>query len=598
MKERPIWVLMAGAVLIGIVIMAVASGRGPGPNGGQSPSGTPDPRAAAPTVTPPSGAIKIGIASSSVKQAWLHAAADKFNRNSGTEKDLQVNGKPVFVEMVQETVDGKKQDYRSGTMVSDTLDGKIKPTVLSPAEDSWIARLNKEWQGLNGKAISTGDPLPLARTPIVLAMWQSRARALGCWPAAGPQCTWETIRTLATSPNGWEMFGQPAWGRFKLGYGYVGESNSGTLSVAIMCMIGAGKTSGLILSDVDAATGCGATIAAIEKAKFHSGKQSAWLFDRMATGPEYLDAVITNESEMIQFNLAQGSGLREPVVAVYPQDGTVVASHPYAILDRAPWVSADQVEAAKVFRKFLLSREEQEAVLTLGLRPADPAARPGPPIEAANGADPQARIVTLALPDAPVMDRITEVWHKVKKHSQIALVFDKSGSMGGEKIKAAVAGAREFITRMDGEDWLMWMPFDDRVYTGARGQKSEVGETLLSDISSTTAGGNTALYDAVLMAFESLEAQRKTYGDSVRYGLVILSDGKDTGSKKGLTMLEERLRPSENDPAGVQIHTIAIGNDADEGVLKKIANSAHGKFWKGQTQKDMVNIYKEIAAYY
>lgn len=596
MNERPIWLIAAAILLVGIFAFGIIQGNTGAPGGATAPATAP--AGATTSGTAPAGAVKIGIASSSVKQRWLHDAVGKFNAASRTEKDLQVEGKPVFVEVVQETIDGKKVDYRSGTMVWDTLDGKIKPTVLSPAEDSWIARLNKEWQGLNGRAISTGDASSLARTPIVLAMWQSRARALGCWPVSGPQCTWETIRTLATSPGGWEMYGQPAWGRFKLGYGYVGESNSGTLTVAIMCMVGAGKTSGLTMADVDATTGCGQTIAAVEKAKFHSGKQSSWLFEKMAVGPEYLDAVVTNESEMIQFNLSRGPSLREPVVAFYPQDGTVVAGHPYAILDRAPWVTPDQVEAAQVFRKYLLSREWQEAVLTLGLRPADPAARIGTPIEARYGADPQARLVPVEPPDAAVMERISEVWHKVKKHAAVALVFDKSGSMGGEKINAAVAGAGEFLSRMDPEDWLAWMPFDNNVYGGARGTMSEVGENLASDIRSTTAGGGTALYDSVLQAYEVLEAQRKTYGDSVRYGLVLLSDGKDTSSRKTLALLEEKLRPSESDATGIQIHTIAIGKDADEPVLKRIANSAHGKFWKGQTQADMVHIYKEIAAYY
>lgn len=48
----------------------------------------------------------------------------------------------------------------------------------------------------------------------------------------------------------------------------------------------------------------------------------------------------------------------------------------------------------------------------------------------------------------------------------------------------------------------------------------------------------------------------------------------------------------------MQIHTVAIGNDADQTVLKQIANSGHGRYWEGQTQADMVKVYKEIATYY
>ena len=131
------------------------------------------------------------------------------------------------------------------------------------------------------------------------------------------------------------------------------------------------------------------------------------------------------------------------------------------------------------------------------------------------------------MPDSLVFDRIIEVWHKVKKHAIIAVVFDKSGSMRGPKMNAALAGAEEFIRRMDPEDFVIWIPFDAEVYRGKEGLISGIGESLVDEISGTTAGGGTALYDAVLQAFRKLESQRLVEGDTIRYGLVLLSDGRD-----------------------------------------------------------------------
>jgi Ca-activated chloride channel family protein len=407
------------------------------------------------------------------------------------------------------------------------------------------------------------------------------------------------VGALSMSPEGWGSVGQPAWRKLKLGYGYTGESNSGTLSMVLACMLGAGKASGLTIDDVGPGNNCGRMMAAIERSKVHSGNRSGWLLDRLRDGgPEYLDAIITNEAEVIKFNRDNGSRLREPLVAVYPQDGTLLFNQPYAILDAAPWVTPEQVEAAKIFRKFLLSASLQEAVQKLGLRPADPAIRLGPPFETAHGVNQEARLAALELPDSLVINRVIEVWHKVRKHAVIVLVFDKSGSMAGEKISAAVAGAKEFVTRMDLEDKIMWLPFDDQLYPGPLGPKSELGERLIGDIGATTAGGGTALYDAVLVGLESLEKQRAKLGDSVRYGIVVLSDGQDTNSKTSLTELQTRLRPTESDPSGIQIHTIAIGRDADNNVLRKIATGAHGRSWKGQTRDDMVKVYQNIATYY
>jgi len=234
----------------------------------------------------------------------------------------------------------------------------------------------------------------------------------------------------------------------------------------------------------------------------------------------------------------------------------------------------------------------------MGLRPADLATKLGSPFEIANGVNPAARVVALELPDSLVIDRVVEVWHKVRKHAVVVVVFDKSSSMAGSKVSAAIGGAREFVTRMGLEERLMWLPFDDKVYPGPLGPKSELGEKLLGDISATTAGGGTALYDSVFVALDTLEKERVRLGDSVRYGIVVLSDGRDTNSQASLTQLRARLRPTEGDPTGIQIHTIAIGADADESVLRKIASSAHGRFWKGKTQQDMVKVYQNIATYY
>ncbi len=586
MRVTGLWLYAAAFVL---VFMVISFSRGRGDSVNQ----------AAGAQFNHANTVTIGIANSSAKEAWLQRAVDTFNAAAARDTRYQIDGKPIRVEVIKEVIDGKKTDYRSGSMVSDTIDGRIKPTVLSPADETWIAKLNREWRALHNTAATTGAASLLARTPLVVTMWQSRAQALGCWPAVEERCTWATLRALATSPDGWGMVGQPAWRQLKLGYGYVGESNSGTLGTVALCMLGVGKTAGLTLDDVSATNGCGQQIAAFESAKVHSGTKSDWLLGQMlAGGPEYLDAIFTNETEVIAFNRLNGTKLREPLVAVYPRDGTIIFGHPYAILDGVPWVTPEQVAAAKVFREFLLGRDQQESLVEFGLRPGDPSVKVGPPIETANGANPHAVLNLLELPEPLVIDRVIETWREVKKPAAIALVFDKSGSMSGVKIHAAVAGAQAFIGSMDRRDWLNWIPFDERVYSGARGPKGEIGEGIAQEIGGTTAGGGTALFDAILVASDTLETLRRDRGDAYRYGIVVLSDGQDTSSKNSLSQVEARLRPSEVDPKGIQIHTIAIGKDADANTLTKIANSAHGKFWKGATEKDMVSTYQSIATYY
>lgn len=49
----------------------------------------------------------------------------------------------------------------------------------------------------------------------------------------------------------------------------------------------------------------------------------------------------------------------------------MLSEHPYGVLDGAPWVSAEQLNAAALFRDYLLSPEQQRKAVALRLRPPD-----------------------------------------------------------------------------------------------------------------------------------------------------------------------------------------------------------------------------------
>ena len=252
-----------------------------------------------------------------------------------------------------------------------------------------------------------------------------------------------------------------------------------TMTVVLLCASGLNTLpSDMPFSDVEPDNGCGEAIGDIEANKPRAAPSSPVLLGLMANnGPEYLDMITTYEKEVIKFNRDNaGKGVREKLIAVYPQGGTILADHPFAILDGASWVSTEQVEAARLFREFLLSDEQQHALMQYGLRPADSSTGLIAPIDIQHGANPAANLVVLDVPDGLVIERAEEVWDVVEKQSDIILVFDKSRSMRGDKIIAAVNGAKAFVNAVDGEDWIAWRPFDDQVHVRTQGLKSKVGE--------------------------------------------------------------------------------------------------------------------------
>ncbi|HLD34789.1 MAG TPA: hypothetical protein VJB62_02900, partial [Patescibacteria group bacterium] len=318
-KVVPILIVVALALVVGVGLWKVFEPSGQQPGTTAVPSTAVQPSVPAPA---PKGTVVISIASSNTKEDWLHRVTAIFNERAKTDASFQVGSKPVFVEIVQEKVDGKMKDYRSGTMISDTMNGKIKPTIISPGEMTWVDQINRDWKLTNNTPLIRSDCPEVVRTPIVIAMWQSRARALGAWPEAGPNGSWGKIRELAVNPDGWGLYGHKEWGKFKIGYGYFGQSNSGTLGTVLMAMIASGKTGkkNLEIGDISVDNAVGKFINGIEKAKVHSGKSDVWLLEQMiGGGPEYLDAVITYESNVIMMNQKHSGEMREPLVCVYPQ---------------------------------------------------------------------------------------------------------------------------------------------------------------------------------------------------------------------------------------------------------------------------------------
>ena len=57
------------------------------------------------------------------------------------------------------------------------------------------------------------------------------------------------------------------------------------------------------------------------------------------------------------------------MVFVFPSEGTFWSSHPYCVMDKTDWVTAEQAEAANQFFDFLNARELQEMAVQHLLRP-------------------------------------------------------------------------------------------------------------------------------------------------------------------------------------------------------------------------------------
>ncbi len=515
--------------------------------------------------------VNVVIASSVTKQKWLAAAAEAFQAKGVSTK----SGKPIAVEL---------RGVLSGDSMQNILDGKLQPTVWSPGETTWVEQFKERWTFKQTKPAIPETCKPTIYTPMGIALWRPMAEAMG-WPKK--KLSLKSFIELANDPQGWTRYGHAEWGRLRLGHTHPQYSNAGLLFMASAVYAITGKTGGLASADVYSPL-VEKSLRALAQNTSKYGMVTTDLFNMMArSGPQSLHAISAFEEGTVRFNIERGSELRWPFVFIFPAEGTYWSDHPYCILSGAAWVSAEQAEAATLFRDFLLSGEWQAAAPRYYLRPLNRAVPLGDTLSLKNGTDPAARPETVppfASPDPKVSSAIIDQFLATKRKATMLVVLDVSGSMNGAKIRAATEATDAFLKRLFPKDRVGLMIFNDQISTVADIQPvSAVAETLSQRVLNLTSGGGTNLYGAACAAVARLKDERHkdaALGDSRLYGIILLSDGADTtGAVSETRMFQTCLDPgAEGD--GMRLITIAFGAESKTEILRRMAQSTGGNMFE------------------
>jgi tight adherence protein B len=174
----------------------------------------------------------------------------------------------------------------------------------------------------------------------------------------------------------------------------------------------------------------------------------------------------------------------------------------------------------------------------------------------------------------------------------VALVMDVSGSTAGQPIADAKAAARTFVSRLPGETRIALISFSDNPVTrvGFTTDKARV----LAQISSLSAGGGTALYDAVVRAGTILNSL-----PSAQHNIVVFSDGGDTAKRSTLTQAQAAARGAKAPVTAVGLVTPAT----DQRALNALASSVKGGrsvrvSQSGQLASAFTQVAREISNQY
>jgi Ca-activated chloride channel family protein len=522
--------------------------------------------------------VNLTFTYGSEKEDWIKNVTAAFNQ----EDHKTAAGKFIRVEAIP---------MGSGDLIDELVQGTRHADLASPASAAFIKLGNVESRTKTGKDL-IGPTDNLVISPVVIAMWKPMAEALG-WPAK--PLGWSDILDRAADARGWGAYNHPEWGPFRFGHTSPESSNSGLISILAEAYAATGKKAGLTLQDVnDEKTA--KFIAGIEQSVVHYGSSTGFFAKKMfSNGPQYLSAAVMYENMVIE-SYSPSYQVPFPVVAIYPKDGTFWSDHPVGIVNRE-WVTAEKRDAAKVYIDYLLAKPQQEKAIPYGFRPGSTDVAPAAPIDPAHGVDPREPKTTLEVPSTEVMDAVLKSWHVNKKHADVTLVFDTSGSMKEDhKIENARDGALQLVQNMSNDDLFSLLPFSNEP---AIARSHESLRTARNDVQQSINGlypsGGTALYDAIDMAYRD-QMQRGGESAGRITAIVVLTDGADRDSRMKLDDLLNEIR-FDNERRTIRVFTIAYGGDARKDVLARIADATQAKSYEGNPQ-NIRAILREISTFF
>ena len=195
-------------------------------------------------------------------------------------------------------------------------------------------------------------------------------------------------------------------------------------------------------------------------------------------------------------------------------------------------------------------------------------------------------------PDTVSVDQTIRCFTESQAMSGIsyAVVFDISGSMGGQRLVDAKAAVNSFINRSSAKDKGSLVTFSGGGtaeivvpldWVGADADINGVRD-LADAVNALTTGGSTAVFDA---AGEGMDSLVTAPDPKV---VVLFSDGVSNSDQRySISQVINRAQQEQ-----IVLYTIGLGVDSNN--LRQLATETGGKYYFAPTAKDMGDIYGEI----
>lgn len=524
--------------------------------------------------------------------------------NAYVQSPRDVNGHCVTVSVTRE---------RTGVAATSAAAGfagvpdASRPTIWLPDSSVWLGIAAQ-----NGAPVQPADAVSVAQSAIVLAMPKTLADAIG-WQNKPP--SWADIFEAAADPEVWHKLGHHDWGAFKLGKTSPLVATSGLFGLTVSYAVAAGNSVAATAGQVKAPS-VQATVKQNELSVSHymaTPEHFLWharqAEDAGGSAADFLSAVIIDEKSVFDYNsgISSNDGInktqmsppKDPLVPIYPTDGSYVADNGAAIVTGA-WVTADQKAAAADFLTFSRSAAGQSVVRANGYR--DIAGNANQNVSATGSFT-----KTLTVKSPPATDVLIDIQNSfsaVRKSARVLYLLDVSSSMGNPvapgvtKLQAAQSAIKESLKYFSGSDQIGLAafsnadkgPIEPGIVTPV-GPLAATGGPFTAALDALVPIAQTPLYAAVSQEYSVMTA---AYDPQLVNAIVLLSDGQNDTSQPGDLAAATALIASAHHTAPVLIFTLAYGADADTATLQAIAKSSGAHFYNATDPAQITSVLQDL----
>jgi len=207
--------------------------------------------------------------------------------------------------------------------------------------------------------------------------------------------------------------------------------------------------------------------------------------------------------------------------------------------------------------------------------------RPLRPAVAADGATVLDLLLTISTPEPS-----EEQQGKPRPPLNLALVIDRSGSMGGRKLSNARKAARFLAGELTTRDRLAIVAFDDEVQVVMPSAPVSDPQLFIAAINTIHSGGSTALFDGWLAGATEVANHLDPAGLN---RVLLLSDGQANRGLKNQKAIAAKVAGLT--ARGISTSSFGLGDGFDEDLMGAIARAGDGTLAFIESPAQLADLY-------